>query len=109
MGGLDILLFPVYVAMFYFFFSARRKNYDDPVLKFYHKQGFWIKVLAVIPFTIFNTVISKGDSLVLYYTEGANIYHMILKDSFHLKWLYLQGKDFDQTLLKNPLNLNYLL
>lgn len=109
MGGLDILLFPVYVALFYFFFSARRKNYNDPVLKFYHKQGFWIKVLAVIPFTIFNTIISKGDSLVLYYTEGANIYHMILKDSFHLKWLYLQGKEFDQTLLKNPLNLNYLL
>ncbi len=108
MGGLDIILFPLYVALFYFFFSARRKNYDDPVLKYYHKQGFWIKVLAVIPFTIFNTVISKGDSLVLYYTEGANIYHMILKDSYHVKWLYLSGMDFDQSLLKNPLNLNYL-
>ena len=109
MGFVEFLIFPVYVALFYFLFSARRKNYSDPVLRYYHKQGFWIKVLAVLPFTIFNTFLSQGDSLVLYYTEGANICHMILQDVSQIKWLYLPGADFDQTLLKEPLNLNYLL
>jgi hypothetical protein len=108
MGFLDLILYPVYVALFYFIFSARRKNYEDPVLRFYHKQGFWIKALAVIPFTIFNTVLSPGDSIGLFYTEGSHIARMIMKDSFHLQWLYLPSKEFDQSLLKNSLNMGYL-
>lgn len=107
MGFLEFILYPVYVALFYFLFSARRKNYEDPVLKYYHKQGFWIKALAVLPFTLFNTILSPGDSFGLYYTEGANIYHLILGDASHIKWLYLPGPEFDQNLLKNPLNLGY--
>lgn len=109
MGFLDLILFPVYVAIFYFVFSARRKNYTDPVLKYYHKQGFWIKIFAVIPFTIFNTVLSPGDSIGLFYTEGTHISRLIIQDSFHLQWLYLPSKDFDQSLLKNSLNLGYLV
>ncbi len=109
MGFVDFILFPIYVALFYFLFSARRKNYTDPVLQYYHKQAFWIKVLAVLPFTLFNTVLSPGDSTYLFYTEGANIHHLILDNpSANLKWLYSSGIDFDQTLLKNPLNLGYL-
>ncbi len=108
MGFLDFILFPFYVALFYFIFSARRKNYTDPILRHYHKQGFWIKVIAVIPFTLFNSIISPGDSFVLYYTEGANIAHLILHDFSNVKWLYLPGVDFDQSLLKNSLNLGYL-
>ena len=107
MGLTEFILFPVYIALFYFLFSSRRKNYDDPVLVYYHKQGFWIKVLAVIPFTLFNTFLSVGDSFGLYYTEGANIYHLILHDLSHIKWLYLPGPEFDQTLLRNPLNQGY--
>jgi hypothetical protein len=107
MGFTDIILYPVYVALFYLLFSSRRKNYTDPVLQYYHKQGFWIKALAVIPFTLFNTILSPGDSLGLYYTEGANIYHLILRDVSHIKWLYLPGPEFDQTLLKNSGNLGY--
>ncbi len=109
MGFTDFILYPVYVALFYFLFSARRKNYTDPVLKYYHKQAFWIKALSVLPFTLFNTVLSPGDSFGLFYTEGANISSLILKDpDTHLKWLYSPGIDFDQTLLKNSLNLGYL-
>ncbi|MBK7124106.1 MAG: hypothetical protein IPH68_15785 [Chitinophagaceae bacterium] len=108
MGFLDLLLFPVYVALFYFLFRARRNRYDDPVLKYYHKQAFWIKVIAVVPFTLFNAVLSPGDSFLLYYTESANISHLILKDFSNIKWLYLPSIDFDQSLLKNPLNLGYL-
>lgn len=109
MGFLDFILFPVYVALFYFLFSARRKNYTDPILQYYHKQGFWIKVLAVLPFTFFNTVISPGDSIGLFYTEGAHIAQLILKDpSQHLHWLYSAASDFDQTFLRNPKNMGYL-
>lgn len=109
MGFLDFLLFPVYVAIFYFISSARRKNYTDPVLKHYHKQGFWIKVIAVLPFTLFNTVLSPGDSFGLFYSEGAHIARMIIDDpSTHLKWIYTASADFDQSYLKNQLNLGYL-
>ena len=108
MNYLDFILFPVYVALFYFLFSARRKNYTDPILRHYHKQGFWIKVIAVIGFTFFNTMLSVGDSFLLFFTEGTNICHMIMKDFSHVKWLYLPSSEFDQTLLKNPANMGYL-
>jgi hypothetical protein len=108
MNFLDFLLFPVYVLIFYFIFSARRKNYTDPILKHYHKQGFWIKIFAVMAFTFFNTMISVGDSFLLFFTEGTNICHMIMKDSSQIKWLYLPSIDYDQTLLKNPANMGYL-
>ena len=108
MNYLDFLLFPFYVALFYFLFSARRKNYTDPILKHYHKQGFWIKIVAVIGFTFFNTMLSVGDSFMLFFTEGTNICHMIMKDASQVKWLYLPSVDFDQSLLKNPNNMGYL-
>jgi hypothetical protein len=107
MGLVEFILYPVYIALFYFLFSARRKNYNDPVLKYYHKQGFWIKALSVLAFTLFNTILSVGDSFGLFYTEGTNIYYMILRDASHIKWLYLSGPEFDQTLLRNPLNQGY--
>jgi len=108
MNYLDFILFPFYVALFYFIFSARRKNYTDPVLKHYHKQGFWIKIIAVMAFTFFNTMISVGDSFLLFFTEGSHMCHMILKDASQIKWLYLPSIDYDQTLLKNPNNMGYL-
>src|SRR5882757_6062399 len=107
MGTIDLLLYPLYVALFYFFFSARRKNYNDPVLQFYHKQGFWIKALSVIPFTIFNVYISKGDSYGLYYLEGANIGKMILHNTDNLKLVFSPAADFDQGLLLDRFNLGY--
>ncbi len=107
MGFTDFILYPIYVVLFYFLFSTRRKNYNDPVLQHYHNVGFWIKALAVIPFTLFNTIVSMGDSFGLYYTEGANIYHLILRDASHIKWLWLPGPEFDQTLLYNSLNQGY--
>jgi hypothetical protein len=107
MGLLDFLLFPLYVTLFYFIFKSRRNRYNDPVLSYYHNIGFWIKVFSALAFTIFNTYISVGDSLVLYYTEGANIYKMILKDASNVKWLFLPGTSFDQSLLHNSANQGY--
>jgi hypothetical protein len=109
MGIFDFILYPFYVALFYFIFKAFRKNYTDPVLKYYHTQGFWIKALIVLVFAIFNSKISLGDSFVLYQVEGKNIYELIMNDSSNIKWLLLKGIDFDETLLKDPWNRGYLL
>lgn len=108
MGYTDFLFFPFYLALFSFFFSQLRKNYKDPLLRKYHKQGFWVKVFACFAFTIFNAYISPGDSTGLYHQEGANIYHMIQNDISNIDLLFSEGKDFDESLLKNGGNSGYL-
>ena len=107
MSIFDFLLFPFYVLLFNLFFTKRRKRYDDPLLQKYHKQGFWIKVLGSVAFTIFNVYISRGDSFGLYHTEGANIYHLILHDSSNIKWLFMKGEKFDESLLMDVWNAGY--
>lgn len=108
MGLTDLIFYPVYLLLFYFFFSARRKNIHDPVLKHYHRMGFWIKALMVIPFALFNSKISPGDSYVLYQIEGANIYHLITKDFSNLHWLTGLGTEYDQSgLLADTWNSGY--
>ncbi len=108
MGFLDFILFPFYVGLFYLIFKSTRKKFNDPILNHYHNVGFWAKVIAVFAFAIFNTYISKGDSLVLYQREGYNIYQLILKDSNNIKWLLMEGKNFDETLLSDSWNKGYL-
>ena len=108
MDALDILLFPIYVALFYFLFSACRKNYTDPLLQHYHKQGFWLKILGVLAFTFFNTKLSIGDSLLLYYSEGANFSRLILHDFSHINLLYQPSVNFDEGLLWDSSNAGYL-
>ena len=105
MGLADLILFPLYVIIFHLFFSWRRKRIEDPILKKYHKQGFWIKVAGTAAFTFFHTKISPGnDSTGLYYAEGINIAKMISADFSNIKWIFMAGKDFDQSLLINPFN-----
>jgi hypothetical protein len=107
MGIFEFILYPFYIALFYFIFKAFRKSYTDPVLQYYHAQGFWIKTLIVLIFAFFNWKISPGDSFVLYQTEGKNIYDLILKDSGNVKWIFMKGVDFDQSLLRDPWNNGY--
>jgi hypothetical protein len=107
MGLIDLILFPVYVLFFYILFRWIRKKYKDPVLRKYHAQGFWIKVLGAIAFTIFNGYLSLGHSIGLYHKEGLNIYHLILNDSNNLGLLFSKGADFDESLLKNVYNAGY--
>jgi hypothetical protein len=109
MGIFELLLYPIYVAFFYFIFKSFRKNYTDPVLKYYHNQAFWIKVLIVLVFAVFNWKLSPGDSFVLYQVEGKNLYDLILKDHSNIKWLMMPGADFDESLLRDPWNKGYLL
>ena len=108
MGISDLIFYPIYLLLFYFFFSARRKNISDPVLKHYHRQGFWIKALMVIPFVFFNFKLSPGDSYVLYHVEGVNIYHLILNSFSNIRWLTVPGTEYDQSgLLADSWNAGY--
>ena len=81
----DYILFIVYTFVFYMIFKSRRTFYADPVLRHYHKIGFWIKVFSTIAFTIFNYKISLGDSVVLYWREGYNIFQLIQHDITNIK------------------------
>ena len=108
MGISDLILFPVYLMLFYFFFSARRKRIADPVLKIYHKRGFWIKALMALPFAYFNFRLSPGDSYVLYHVEGVNIYHLMLKSASNIRWLTGTGEEYNLSgLLADTWNLGY--
>lgn len=107
MNFIDFIFFFVYVAIFYIIFYFRRKRYKDPIVRKYHKQSFWIKVLGTFCFCIFVLYISPGDTNGLYFPEGMNIAKMILKDPSNLKLLLLNGKDFDQSLLLDISNSGY--
>ena len=108
MGVTDLILFPLYVFIFHLIFAARRKRIRDPLLRKYHKQAFWVKIAGVIAFTFFCVFISPADSVGLYYREGVNIFHLILKDpAANIKWVFMKGKDFDGTLLADPYNNGY--
>ena len=107
MGIFDFIVFPFYLLVFAFIFKRIRNTYKDPILKKYHKQGFWIKVIAVVAFTIFNAYISPGDSTGLYHNEGVNIHNLILHDFKNIDLLFSEGKNFDENLLRNPGNAGY--
>lgn len=108
MGLVDFFFYPAYLLLFYFFFSARRKALNDPILKHYHRMGFWVKALAVIPFALFNSIISLGDSYGLYQLEGAHIYKLILHSPTNIHWIFAPGLEYDQSgLLGNTWNSGY--
>ena len=107
MGLIDIILFPLYVLFFALLFASRRKRIEDPVLKKYHRIGFWIKVGGTVAYIIFSVYISRGDSTYLYYPEGINITHLILKDFTNIKLLFISGKNFDNNLLADSFNKGY--
>jgi len=103
----DLILFPVFLILFSLFFRAIRNTYDDPLLRKYHRQGFWVKIVGCIAFFTYSVYLSPGDSIGLYQKEGNNIYHLILHDSSHLHWLFQKGKFFDESFLKEPHNGGY--
>jgi hypothetical protein len=109
MGFTDVILFPLYVFIFHLIFSARRKRMNDPILRKYHKHGFWLRVFSSVAFTIFFVYLTGGDSTSLYYPEGYHISRLILNDpvnNIHL--LFTSGINYDENLLLNPDNIGYL-
>lgn len=107
MNFFDFILFVIYIFIFYLLFYWRRRRYKDPVLRKYHKQGFWIKVFSSLAYSLFVLYLSPGDTTGLFHPEGYNIYKLILKDPSNINLLFIQGKDFDQALLANIANLGY--
>lgn len=104
---IDIILFPLYVALFALIFAWRRKKIKDPVLKRYHLIGFWIKILSTMAYIFFSLKLAKLDSTFLYYPEGLNITKLILKDLTNIKLLFIPGKEFDTNLLADSFNKGY--
>ena len=103
MGFTDIILFPLYVFIFHLIFSARRKRINDPILKKYHKQGFWIKVFSSIAFTIFFLYLTRGDSYYLILPRRNHLFKLILKDPINnIHLLFTPGKNYDENLLNRP-------
>lgn len=103
----DIILFPLYVALFALLFAWRRKKIEDPILKKYHRNFFWMKVFSALAYIIFSLKLAEVDSMFLYYPEGINIVKLIFKDFTNIKLLFISGKDFDQNLLASSLNKGY--
>ncbi len=103
----DFFLVPVYIIILYLFFKAKRKKYDNPLLRKYHLYGFWIKIFASLLFILYYSYLTIGDTTVLYQCEGNNLYHLILKNSSNLKYLFKSGKDFDLSLVANHYNKGY--
>ncbi len=103
----DLILTPIYILVLYLIFRAQRKKYDDPILQKYHRQAFWLKIIASIFFIIFYGLVTGGDSYSLYHTEGKNLYQLILKDAQNLQYLFSSGKEFNPALIKNPANAGY--
>lgn len=106
MGIADIVLFPFYVYIFHLIFKASRKKLS-PLLQYYQKTGFWIKVAATLAITVFNLYISPGDSTYLYYPEGHNIFKLILQDQSHIDFLLKTGKEINLDLIFNPMSRGY--
>ncbi len=80
---------------------------EDPVLKRYHRIGFWVKVFGAFAYIIFSKFLAKGDSTYLYYPEGINIAKLIIKDVNNVKLLFIPGRDFDPNLLADSFNKGY--
>lgn len=107
MGIADIVLFPLYVYIFYLIFKARRKKLKEPVLKFYHNIGFWLKIFSTFAMAIFTWYISAGDSTYLYYPEGHHIFKLILQDPLNVDLLFKTGKEINLDLINNSANKGY--
>lgn len=107
MNFLDFIAFIFYTLLFSILFSISRKKIKNEKLRVYHRNAFWIKVFASLCYSIFVLYISLGDTTTLYFPEGYNLYHMILKDPS--KWHFLIGteKDIDSSMLENPIQIGY--
>lgn len=98
MSIFDFILFPLYVYLFHVIFSKRRKRIQDPVLQKYHLYAFWIRIGSTLAFTVLGLTAIRGDSITLYYPEGVNLFHLILKNFSNIKYVFLPGSEYDTSL-----------
>ncbi|MCO6497387.1 MAG: hypothetical protein J5I50_06960 [Chitinophagaceae bacterium] len=105
---LEIILLPFYIVLLYLFFRAARKKLPNDTLKAYHKYAFWVKIVASLLFVVYYTYMTTGDTRDLYYLEGNNLFHLLLKDLHNWKYLFAPGESFNENLLARPFNIGYL-
>ena len=107
MDFLDFIAFLIYTIIFSFIFSVLRKKIKDEKLRIYHRNAFWLKVLASLGYSLFVLYISPGDTTTLFYPEGHNLYMAILKDPSKLNLLFGPGTAIDANILANPNQIGY--
>lgn len=105
----DIILLPFYVFLLFLFFKWRRKKLPNDTLKKYHRQAFWIKIIASILFVLYYTYLTGGDTRSLYYTEGYNLYQHLLSNHENWKYIFLNGSKYDPNLVFRSGNEGYFL
>lgn len=108
MTFLEIILTPVYIFLMYLFFKRRREKLDSTILKHYHKQAFWFKIIASLLFMVYYTYMTGGDTRTLYFLEGKNLFHLLLQDGSNWKYIFTAGKNMNEHLLTQTLNIGYL-
>lgn len=92
----------------YLFFKRRREKLDSTILKHYHKQAFWFKIIASLLFMVYYTYMTGGDTRTLYFLEGKNLFHLLLQDGSNWKYIFTAGKNMNEHLLTQTLNIGYL-
>ncbi len=103
----ELILIPVYIFIFSLFARRKARKLPEPYLKKYYLQGFWIKMLASILFMLYYTYLTGGDSRSLYFTEGKNLFHLLLRDGSNWKYFFSKGSDFNETLAAFNYNIGY--
>jgi hypothetical protein len=109
MSLLELFLTPIYILLLYLFFKWRRKKLPNDTLKKYHRQAFWIKILASILFVLYYTYLTGGDTRSLYYTEGHNFYQHLLSNHETWKYIFSKGTEYDPSLVFRHGNEGYFL
>lgn len=107
MDLLDFIVFFLYVFIYYLFFSFSRKKIKNARQRKYHKNAFWLKVLASFCYALFVLYISLGDSTTLYFPEGHHLYKLILNDPSNFHLFFMDGSAFDSSMLNNPRQIGY--
>ena len=107
MDFLDFIVFFIWVFIFYLIFSIKRRKFENEELKKIHRRAYILRVISSMAYSLFILYISPGDSTTLYFPEGINIQHLILKDFSNISILFLPSSSFDQSLLTTFSNLNY--
>jgi heme/copper-type cytochrome/quinol oxidase subunit 2 len=70
---LDVILFPVAFAIFYFIIRARANRQKEERLKRLYFRAFYFKVICVIAFTLITQFYFKGGDTTLYYSAAKDL------------------------------------
>ncbi len=70
---LDVLLFPVAFAIFFFVIRARAKRQKEERIKRLYFRAFYFKIICVIAFTLITQFYFKGGDTTMYYSAAKDM------------------------------------